>query len=167
MTVISLQIRQNINTAHEKNCCKRDFGCLLQHLLWEMIIIINLLRNGKTDLEAKEEAKSKKKQELLECGQEALSQYFMLGAFSSFVNNSSFGAPILNTLLSLVFRVTSRLSTGKPLVRMKANENDSKTQNHFSINNYVESVSDDEVAKYEANTQGLLGKDENKHILSF
>ncbi len=154
------------NTAHERTVARGISGAAAAFIMGNDYYNKSI-RNGKTDLEAKEEAKSKKKQELLECGQEALSQYFMLGAFSSFVNNSSFGAPILNTLLSLVFRVTSRLSTGKPLVRMKANENDSKTQNHFSINNYVESVSDDEVAKYEANTQGLLGKDENKHILSF
>ena len=65
--------------------------------------------NGKTPEEARQSEQAKRKQELLEVGQEALSQYFMLGTFSSFANNSSIGAPILNTLLSLIFRITSRV----------------------------------------------------------
>ncbi len=81
------------------------------------------IKNGKTDEEATTEAKSKRKQEIIATVEEAVSQYFLLGAFSSFVNNSTFGAPILNTLLSLGFHITSRLSTGRPLTRIKAPDN--------------------------------------------
>lgn len=76
-------------------------------------------RDGASDAEANGEAKIKIKQEMLAGVGEAYSQFAILGGFPKFINNSQFGAPIISAGLGLLFNITSRLQTNRPLVRVK------------------------------------------------
>lgn len=153
------------NTTHERTIVRIVSG-LIATLMLGNDFYNKSIRNGKSEAEAIEEANSKQKQELIENGQEALSQYLMFGAFSSFTNNSTFGAPILNTILSTVFRITSRLSSKRPLTRMKAPEQ--KTINILSMNNFMDSVKNKKPVEFEeVKTGNKKTKDNKKHLLSF
>ncbi len=125
--------RAKYNTTGERTIVRAVSGfsaaCMLGNDFYNKSI-----QNGKNEAEAKKEAKTKKKQEIIATFEEAISQYFMLSACSGFVNNSKFGAPVVNTLLGLLFHVTSRLSTGMPLRRIKpenlaSKENDVQKEN--------------------------------------
>ncbi len=124
------------------------------------------IKNGKTDEEATKEAKSKRNQEIIENAQEAVSQYFMLGAFSGFTNNSTYAAPILNTVLGTVFRVTSRLSTGRPLTRIKPPENSLADRNLLSFEGFMEAAKAGKSIQFKGN-EPQAKKEDKKHILTF
>ena len=127
--------KAHYNTPHERTVARLASGITAATMMGNDFYNKSIL-NGKTDKEAKESAKKKRKQELLETAQEALSQYFMLGALASIVNNSPIAAPIVNTALGLLFKITSRLSTGRPLKRMKVPPK--MEYNAPSINEYAE-----------------------------
>lgn len=76
-------------------------------------------RDGASDDEANGEAKVKIKQEMLAGVGEAYSQFAILGGFPKFINNSQFGAPVISAGLGVLFNITSRLQTNRPLVRIK------------------------------------------------
>lgn len=122
--------------------------------------------HGKTEQEANEELKGKRKQELIATGMEAMSQYMMLGAFSEFSNTSKWGAPILNTLLGIFFHITSRLSTGRPITKIK-NPQDKLEYNIPSVKDFASSAKNGEKVSFQQkvapnNTQ----KDDKNHILT-
>ena len=130
------------NTTHERTVARLVSG-FLPAVMLGFDFHNKAIKNGKTETEATEEAKNKRKQEMIATMEEAVSQYFLLGAFSGFVNNSTFGAPILNTLLGLGFHITSRLSTGRPLTRIKMPENTQAQQpalSFTSINDFKEAA---------------------------
>lgn len=110
--------RAKYNTTSERTLVRAVSGfsaaCMLGNDFYNKSI-----KNGKSEAEANKEAKTKKKQEIIATLEEAISQYFMLSACCGFVNNSTLGAPLLNTLLGISFHITSRLSTGMPLKRIK------------------------------------------------
>lgn len=119
------------------------------------------IMNGVTEQEAVDSAKTKRKQEVLATVQEAISQYFLLGAFASFSNNSKIGAPLLNTALGILFHITSRISTGRELTRIKIN--DSSQPSFLSINKFINSVKENKHAELK---KQKLEKDDKNHILS-
>ena len=154
------------NTTHERTLVKIVSGCIAAFMMMNDFYNKSI-KNGKSDEEATKEAKSKRNQELLESGQEALSQYFLLGAFSSFTNNSTFCAPILNTALSTLFRITSRLSTGRPLTRIKAPEIKETGIKTVSMNSFVESIKNKKPIELEEIKLGNKEqKEKKKHLLS-
>ncbi len=151
------------NTTHERTVARLVSG-ILPAIILGNDFYNKSIKNGKNEAEAEQEAAGKRKQEIIASVEEAISQYFMLGAFSSFTNNSTFGAPIINTLLGLGFHITSRLSTGRPLTRIKAPEQ--KTINILSMNNFVNSVKNKKPVEFEEiKTENKA--DSKKHLLSF
>jgi len=150
------------NTAHERTIVRVVSGYVAAKMLW-YDFFNKSIKNGKTEAEATQEAESKMKQELLENGQEALSQYLMLGAFSGFANNSTFGAPLLTTALSTVFRVTSRLSTGRPLTRIKAPER--FPVKILTMDGFLNSIQNKKPVEFEEIKP--KEKEEKKHLLCF
>lgn len=151
------------NTTHERTVARLVSG-ILPAIVLGNDFYNKSIKNGKSEAEAEREAAGKRKQEIIASVEEAASQYFMLGAFSSFVNNSTFGAPIINTLLGLGFHITSRLSTGRPLTRIKVPKD--KTINILSMNNFVDSVKNKKPIKFEEiKTENKT--DNKKHLLSF
>ncbi len=110
--------KAHYNTTHERTIVRFATGITAAIILGNDFYNKAIL-NGKDDKEAKISQKKKRTQELIETVQEALAQYFMLSALTSTVNNSNIAAPIINTALSLLFRITSRLSTGRPIIRIK------------------------------------------------
>lgn len=97
------------------------------------------IMNGVSQDEAIKSASTKRKQEILATVQEALSQYFLLGAFASFSNNSQLGAPLLNTVLGILFHITSRLSTKRPLKRIDVPEKP-QNQSQLTINKFINNI---------------------------
>lgn len=155
--------KAHYHTPHERTIARIASGVTAAIMMGTDFYNKSIL-NGKTPKEARQSEQAKRKQELLEVGQEALSQYFMLGAFSSFANNSSIGAPILNTLLSLIFRITSRVSTGRPLKRIYVADKPNDIKRKFSFDAFRESAknkteiktSEIEIVKQEKNKKHLL-----------
>ncbi len=151
------------NTTHERTIARLVSG-IIPAIVLGNDFYNKSIKNGKSEAEAEKEAAGKRKQEIIATAEEAASQYFMLGAFSSFVNNSTFGAPIINTLLGLGFHITSRLSTGRPLTRIKAPE--AKTINILSMNSFMDSIKNKKPVEFEE-VQPQIKKDDKKHLLSF
>ena len=117
--------KAHYHTPHERTVVRLVSGITAAIMLGNDFYNKSIM-NGVDDKEATKEAKSKRRQEISATVQEAISQYFLLGAFSSFTNKSKWGAPILNTALGVLFHITSRLSNGKKLTRMKLEESSFK-----------------------------------------
>ena len=123
------------------------------------------IMNGVSEDEAIKSASTKRKQEILATVQEALSQYFLLGAFASFSNNSQLGAPLLNTALGILFHITSRLSTKRPLKRIDLPEKP-QNQSQLTINKFIDNIKKGNVPTL-TNSNNNQEKEENKkHLLS-
>jgi len=153
------------NTTHERTIARLVSG-ILPAIILGNDFYNKSIKNGKNEAEAEKEAAGKRRQEIIATAEEAVSQYFMLGAFSSFTNNSTFGAPIINTLLGLGFHITSRLSTGRPLTRIKAPEQ--KPVNVLSMNNFTDSIKNKKPVEFEEiKPQSKTQKENKKHLLSF
>lgn len=121
------------------------------------------IMNGVGEDEAIKSASTKRKQEILATVQEALSQYFLLGAFASFSNNSQLGAPLLNTALGILFHITSRLSTKRPLTRIDVPEKP-QNQSQLTINKFIDNIKKGNEPTLNNDNQE---KEENKkHLLS-
>ena len=121
------------------------------------------IMNGVSEDEAIKSASTKRKQEILATVQEALSQYFLLGAFASFSNNSQLGAPLLNTALGILFHITSRLSTKRPLTRIDVPEKP-QNQSQLTINKFIDNIKKGKEPTLNNDNQE---KEENKkHLLS-
>lgn len=151
------------NTTHERTIARLVSG-IIPAIVLGNDFYNKSIKNGKSEAEAEKEAAGKRKQEIIATAEEAASQYLMLGMFSSFTNNSTFGAPIINTLLGLGFHITSRLSTGRPLTRIKAPE--TKTINILSMNSFMDSIKNKKPVEFEE-VQPQIKKDDKKHLLSF
>lgn len=123
------------------------------------------IMNGVSEDEAIKSASTKRKQEILATVQEALSQYFLLGAFASFSNNSQLGAPLLNTVLGILFHITSRLSTKRPLKRIDVPEKP-QNQSQLTINKFIDNIKKGNEPTL-TNSNNNQEKEENKkHLLS-
>ncbi len=156
--------KAHYNTPHERTIVKVVSGVVAAIILGNDFYNKSIL-NGKTDDEAKQSARGKRRQELIESGQEALSQYLTLGAFASFTNNSPIAAPILSTALSLVFRITSRLSTKRPIRRIKLPDKQTEIQRVISLENYMKSTKENKQVEPDKIAVTKI-KDKKKHILS-
>ena len=121
------------------------------------------IMNGVSEDEAIKSASTKRKQEILATVQEALSQYFLLGAFASFSNNSQLGAPLLNTALGILFHITSRLSTKRPLTRIDVPEKP-QNQSQLTINKFIDNIKKGNVPTL--NNDNQEKKENKKHLLS-
>jgi len=117
-----LKYRSKYHTPHERAVVRLVSGITAATMLGNDFYNKSIM-NGKDEETAKKELKDKREQEIIATAEEAVSQYFLLGAFSNFSNNSKWGAPILNTILGMIFHVTSRLSKKKPLTRIKLPNN--------------------------------------------
>lgn len=160
--------KAHYNTPHERTVVKIVSGATAAFILGNDFYNKAIL-NGKTDEEAKKSAKDKREQELIESGQEALAQYFTLGAFSEFTNNHTLAAPVFNTVLSTIFRITSRLAKNKPLKKdYSLLEKTQKPVKIPSINEFINSIQNKKPVKYEEIKTASLPKqeDDKKHILS-
>lgn len=154
------------NTTHERTIVRFVSGFTAAAILGNDFYNKSIM-NGKTDAEAKKEAKSKRNQEIIENTQEAITQYFTLSAASGFVNNSTFGAPVLNTVLSLVSRITSRLSTGRPLTRIKPENIAKAPLKTLSVEEFSDAVKNNKPVEFK-DREFIQNKGEDKkHILSF
>lgn len=156
--------KAHYNTPHERTIVKIVSSVVAAIILGNDFYNKSIL-NGKNDEEARQSAAGKRKQELIESAQEALSQYLTLGAFSSFTNNSPIAAPILSTALSLVFRITSRLSMRRPIRRIKLPDEQAEIQRNISIENYMKATKENKPIKPDETTV-VKTKDNKKHILS-
>ena len=121
------------------------------------------IMNGVSEDEAIKSASTKRKQEILATVQEALSQYFLLGAFASFSNNSQLGAPLLNTALGILFHITSRLSTKRPLTRIDVPEKP-QNQSQLTINKFIDNIKKGNEPTL--NNDNQEKKENKKHLLS-
>ncbi len=160
--------KAHYNTPHERTVVKVVSGATAAFILGNDFYNKAIL-NGKTENEAKISAKDKMEQELIESGQEAIAQYFTLGAFSEFTNNHTLAAPVLNTILSTVFRITSRLAKNKPLKKdYSLLEKAQKPVTVPSMERFLNSVKNKMPVEFEeikpANT--VQNEDNKKHILS-
>ncbi len=155
--------KAHYNTPHERTIVKTVIGLVTANILANDFYNKSIL-NGKTENEALESASGKRKQELIESAQEALSQYLLLGAFAGFTNNSPIAAPILTTALGLLFRITSRLSTKRPIRRIKVND-EPQIQRYFDFASFRKAAKEDKALEAQKTTV-INGKDNKKHILS-
>ncbi len=106
------------NTAHERTIVRLVSGFVAAAILGCDFHNKSIM-NGKSEDEAMKELKGKRKQEIIENIEEAISQYLTLGAFSSFTNNHTYAAPVLNTALGVLFSTSSRLISKRPIMRVK------------------------------------------------
>ena len=123
------------------------------------------IMNGVSEDEAIKSASTKRKQEILATVQEALSQYFLLGAFASFSNNSQLGAPLLNTALGILFHITSRLSTKRPLKRIDVPEKP-QNQSQLTINKFIDNIKKGNEPTLTNNNNNQEKEENKKHLLS-
>ena len=155
--------KAHYHTPHERTVVRLVSGITAAVMLGNDFYNKSIM-NGVTEQEAVDSAKTKRKQEILATVQEAISQYFLLGAFASFSNNSKLGAPLLNTALGILFHITSRISTGRELTRIKIPDNSSQPS-FLSINKFIDSVKGNNYA--ELNKQKPEKDNKNKkHLLS-
>lgn len=158
--------KAHYNTPHERTVVKIVSGTTAALMMGNDFYNKSIL-NGKSEDEAKASADGKIKQELIESGQEALAQYFTLGAFSEFTNNHTLGAPILNTALSTIFRITSRVSTGRPLTKIKIPEKIKSKLGFISLTDFAEAAKNKQSKDFVQQTQSLKEPEkEKKHLLS-
>ena len=123
------------------------------------------IMNGVSEDKAIKSASTKRKQEILATVQEALSQYFLLGAFASFSNNSQLGAPLLNTVLGILFHITSRLSTKRPLKRIDVPEKP-QNQSQLTINKFIGNLKKGNVPTLNNSNNNQEKEENKKHLLS-
>ena len=152
--------KAHYHTPHERTVVRLVSGITAAVMLGNDFYNKSIM-NGVTEQEAIDSAKTKRKQEILATVQEAISQYFLLGAFASFSNNSKIGAPLLNTALGILFHITSRISTGREHTRIKIN--DGSQPSFLSINKFIDSVKENKHAELK---KQKLEKDDKNHILS-
>ncbi len=123
------------------------------------------IMNGVSEDKAIKSASTKRKQEILATVQEALSQYFLLGAFASFSNNSQLGAPLLNTALGILFHITSRLSTKRPLKRIDVPEKP-QNQSQLTINKFIGNLKKGNEPTLTNGNNNQEKEENKKHLLS-
>ncbi len=155
--------KAHYHTPHERTVVRIVSGTTAAIMLGNDFYNKSIL-NGMSDEEAKKEAKGKRKQEMVATGMEAVSQYMFLGAFSGFANNSKFGAPIINTLLGIFFHITSRLSTGRKITRMKLPDSEYTIKNQPSMKKFVETAKNGDNVEYKETIKEK--KEKKKHLLS-
>ncbi len=156
--------KAHYNTPHERTIVKIVSGVVAAIILGNDFYNKSIL-NGKTDAEAKESAVLKRRQEFIETAQEALSQYLTLGAFASITNNSPIAAPILSTALSLIFRITSRLSLKRPIRRIKLPDKQTEIKRYYNLEEYKKSIKENKSPEPQKVTTKKT-EDNKKHILS-
>ena len=154
--------KAHYHTPHERTVVRLVSGITAAVMLGNDFYNKSIM-NGVTEQEAVDSAKTKRKQEILATVQEAISQYFLLGAFASFSNNSKIGAPLLNTALGILFHITSRISTGRELTRIKINE--SSQPSFLSINKFIDNVKGNKTPEAVNNNRNKNQKNK-KHLLS-
>ncbi len=130
--------KAHYNTPHERTIVRIVSGFTAAIMLGNDFYNKSIM-NGVSEDEAIKSASTKRKQEILATVQEALSQYFLLGAFTSFSNNSQLGAPLLNTVFGILFHITSRLSTKRPLKRIDVPEKP-QNQSQLTINKFINNI---------------------------
>ncbi len=101
------------------------------------------IRDGATPKEADKEAAKKRGQEVIAGLGETAAQYTILSGFPAYVNNSTMGAPIINTLINIFFHITSRLSKGMPLKRIKIEDNQTSSTAFKSATQKIETKNED------------------------
>ena len=158
--------RPKYNTTYERTTNKIILGLITASIMGNDFYNKSIL-NGKSEEEAKKSAKGKRKQELIESGQEALAQYITLGSFSEFTNNHIYAAPVLSTALSTIFRITSRLSKGRPLKRIKLPEKAWIPFKTPTMNEFIQAAKNNESKQYVGESNKLQTNKKKKHILTF
>ena len=154
--------KAHYHTPHERTIVRLVSGLTAAIMLGNDFYNKSIM-NGVSEDEAIKSASTKRKQEILATVQEALSQYFLLGAFASFSNNSQLGAPLLNTALGILFHITSRLSTKRPLKRIDLPEKP-QNQSQLAINKFIDNIKKGNEPTLNNDNQE---KEENKkHLLS-
>ena len=154
--------KAHYNTPHERAVVRIVSGFTAAIMLGNDFYNKSIM-NGVSEDEAIKSASTKRKQEILATVQEALSQYFLLGAFTSFSNNSQLGAPLLNTVLGILFHITSRLSTKRPLTRIDVPEKP-QNQSQLTINKFIDNIKKGNVPTL--NNDNQEKKENKKHLLS-
>ena len=155
--------KAHYHTPHERTIVRLVSGITAAVMLGNDFYNKSIM-NGVTEKEAIDSAKTKRKQEILATVQEAVSQYFLLGAFASFSNNSKIGAPLLNTALGILFHITSRISTGRELTRIKIN--DSSRLSFLSINKFIDNVKENKTQESINKKEVNKNQEDKKHLLS-
>ena len=156
--------KAHYHTPHERTIVRLVSGFTAAIMLGNDFYNKSIM-NGVSEDEAIKSASTKRKQEILATVQEALSQYFLLGAFASFSNNSQLGAPLLNTTLGILFHITSRLSTKRPLTRIDVPEKP-QNQSQLTINKFIDNIKKGNEPTL-TNSNNNQEKEENKkHLLS-
>ena len=157
--------KAHYHTPHERTVVRLVSGITAAIMLGNDFYNKSIM-NGVSEKEAIDSAKTKRKQEILATVQEAISQYFLLGAFASFSNNSKLGAPLLNTALGILFHITSRISTGRELTRIKI-PNNSSLPSFLSINKFIDNVKGNKIPETVDNNNNKNKNQKNtKHLLS-
>lgn len=152
------------NTPHERTLVKIVSGSAAAMMMGNDFYNKSIL-NGMSKEEAEKSKNNKLKQELIESGQEAASQYLMLGSFSEFTNNHTLASPILNTILSTIFRITSRISTGRPLTRIKVPERTQVSIKVPSMDGFLDSVKNNKPVEFKE-IKSEKRPENKEHILS-
>lgn len=155
--------KAHYHTPHERTVVRMVSGVTAAIMLGNDFYNKSIM-NGMSDKEANEAKNQKRKQEIIATSEEAISQYFMLGAFSGFANNSKLGAPILNTALGILFHISSRLTTGTPLTRIKLE--DKAPSKFVSMNDFVKSAKENKSGELVEETADKKPEKEKKHILT-
>lgn len=152
------------NTRDERTLVKFFTG--LVSSLWLFLDFHNnSVRDGKVGKDTNKEAREKFAQEMKETAGETAAQFVTLGGLSGWVNNSTIAAPLLNAATSLFFRITSRLSSHKPLTPIKE-----KIESIFkpvSFNEFQEAAKKGEQINASPIAKKPKEKEKKKHILTF
>ena len=156
--------KAHYNTPHERAVVRIVSGFTAAIMLGNDFYNKSIM-NGVSEDEAIKSASTKRKQEILATVQEALSQYFLLGAFTSFSNNSQLGAPLLNTALGILFHITSRVSTGRPLKRIDVPEK-SQNQIQLKINDFISNIKEGSNPSLSTGSKSAEQGENKEHLLS-
>ena len=109
---------------------------------------------GKSDKEALEAQHGKQAQEVKENIEEGVLQYFVNACFSEFLNGNPTAGAISGLIIGTISRIHSRLSSGRPIRRVKTPEN--------SINEFVKAAQTGTAYK----TQSEIDKEAKAPLLS-
>jgi len=158
--------KAHYNTPHERAIARLVSGTTAAIILGNDFYNKSIL-NGKTNEEAKKSADGKRRQELIENTQEAICQYVTLGGLSEFTNTHTMAAPVISTALGILFKITSRLSTGRSLTRINVPKRMAAPLKILSMNGFLDSIQNKKPVEFEEIIpEKQPSRDDKKHILS-
>lgn len=116
------------------------------------------IQKGRSQQEAQKEQRLKQGQEIKENICEALTQFAVLSCFSKAANSSVWATALISTVIGLVSRVVSRLSSNMPIGRIEVPEGNKKS--YIKMEDFLNSAKEGKTP--DIKQDGAINADKNK-----